>query len=541
MSFAVCRWPLAVGLALVAAPALSAQSLPTTDPVLKRIWEEGMDRSQVYDLAQTLLDSVGPRLTGAPGMKAASDWVISTYGKWGITARAENYGTWRGWRRGTSHLDLIAPRVRSLEGGLLAWSVGTPKGRPVEADVVLLPDLADSTAFAAWLPSVKGKYVALSFPQPTCRPDPAWEEYAQGDPRMQAMMRMFGGQGPPQNAFTRMRAARAAADSAWRQRVAKTGKNANALRDAIAAAGAAGLLVNDWSQGYGVTRVFDARTDKAPVYWLSCEDYGLVARLAERKQGPRVRALADAEFTGEVPAFNTIAEITGTEKPNEYVLLSAHFDSWDGGSGATDNGTGTVMMMEAMRILKATYPNPKRTILVGLWNSEEQGLNGSAAFVKDHPDVIAGLQALFNQDNGTGRVASASTLGLVGATEALGRWFGRLPSELTREIRLDLPGNPSGGGTDHASFICAGAPAMGLNTDPWDYFTYTWHTQRDTFDKIVIENLRANATLVAMLAYLAADDPETTGREQRIVSPNPRTGEPGRWPQCEDGARVWER
>jgi hypothetical protein len=523
-----------------AAPA-AAQSLPTNDPVLKAIWQQGTDSSQVYPLAQTLLDSIGPRLTGAPGMKAASDWVIGMYSRWGIPARAENYGTWKGWRRGTSHLDLVAPRVRSLEGGLLAWSIGTPRGRPVEGDVIVLPDLADSAAYAAWLPSVKGKYVALAFPQPTCRPDAAWEEFVQGDPRTEAIARFFGAGGPVQNAFTRMRRDRAAADSAWRRRVAKTGRNATALRDAIAGAGAAGILVSDWSQGYGATRVFDARTEQAPVYWLSCEDYGLVARLAERNQGPRLRAQSDAEFTGEVPTFNTVAEIRGTEKPDQYVVLSAHFDSWDGGSGATDNGTGTIMMMEAMRILKAGYPNPKRTILVGHWNSEEQGLNGSAAFAKDHPEVLAGLQALFNQDNGTGRVATISPLGLMGAAEALGRWYSQLPGELTRDVRLDLPGNPSGGGTDHASFICAGVPAMGINTDGWDYFSYTWHTNRDTFDKVVVENVRYNATLVAMLAYLASEDPEQTGRTQRVLGVNPRTGQQGTWPTCRDGARSFER
>jgi carboxypeptidase Q len=520
------------------AVALEAQSFPTSDAVLARIWQEGMDRSQVEALAQTLFDSLGPRLTGAPGYKAASDWVVGMYGTWGIKARQENYGTWKGWRRGLSHLDLIAPRERSLDGGVLAWSVGT-KGKPVDGDVVALPDVADSAAFAAWLPTVKGKYVLVSFPQPTCRPDDPWEEFAAGPAN--PFGRFFGG-GPVRTAFHRMRAARAAADSAWRARISTSGYSANALRDVLAAAGAAGILTSEWSQGYGTVRVFDARTDKAPVYWLSCEDYGLVARLAEHHQGPRVRATATSEFTSQVASFNTVGEITGQEKPNEYVLLSAHFDSWDGASGATDNGTGTITMMEAMRILKAVYPNPKRTILAGHWDSEEEGLNGSGAFAADHPEVLSGLQALFNQDNGTGRVSSISGNGLVGATEALARWYGQLPSELTRGIRLDVPGSPSSGGTDHASFICHGAPAFGLGSDGWDYFTYTWHTNRDTFDKVAIENVQYNATLVAMLAYLAANDPETVGRERRVmVGTNPRTGEPNTWPTCREPARTFNR
>jgi len=198
-------------------------------------------------------------------------------------------------------------------------------------------------------------------------------------------------------------------------------------------------------------------------------------------------------------------------------------------------------MMEAARILKAVYPNPKRTIIIGHWNSEEQGLNGSAAFAADHPEVVSGMQALFNQDNGTGRIASVSALGLLGTSDALGRWFTQLPDEMMRDTRLDLPGNPSSGGTDHASFICAGAPAVGLNSEPWDYFQYTWHTNRDTYDKLVMEDVRHNATLVAMLAYLASEDPVTTGREHRVMGINARTGRQGEWPTCREPDRAWSR
>lgn len=520
------------------APAV-AQTFPTGDPVLRRIWTEGMERSQVERLAQTLMDSIGPRLTGSPGMRAASDWVIRTYADWGIAARAENYGTWRGWRRGLGHLDLIRPRVRALEGDLLAWSPGTPRGRPVEGPVVVLPEVPDSAAFAAWLPSVRGKFVAISFPPPTCRPDEAWERFAgAAGPRRGGFP--FGGPTGP-TLFERLRQERAAADSAWSRRLAATGYPGRALPGALEHAGALGVLTTNWPQGYGATRVFDARTATVPTFWLGCEDYGLVARLAERNQGPLLRAQADAEFLGEVPNFNTIAEIRGAARPDEYVVLSAHFDSWDGGSGATDNGTGTVIMMEAMRLLRAAYPSPARTVVAGHWNSEEQGLNGSRAFAADHPEVVAGLQALFNQDNGTGLVTTISPLGLLGGADALPRWFARLPTDLTRDLRLDLPGSPSGGGTDHASFICAGAPAVSLGSDSWDYFNYTWHTNRDTFDKVALDNVRRNATLVAMLAYLAASDTARVGRDRRDLPVSPRSGQPQAWPECRDGARTWNR
>ena len=525
-------------VALLIPTGLVAQSFPTDNPIIKAIWDEGMNRSQVYDLSQTLNDSLGPRLTGSPNLAGAADWVIQSYEQWGIPARTEQYGTWPGWRRGTSHVDLIQPRVRSLNGVLLAWSPGTPDGRAVEAQVVTLPDFPNADAFTSWLPEVEGKFVAISFPQPTCRPDGAWQEYAGTDPMAQMRARFGGGGGTPATPYTRMRDARQAADSAWRARIAKTGLNARTLPAAIGEAGAAGILTSEWPNGYGATRIFQGRTNDAPTFSLSCEDYGLVARLAENNQGPVLRAQADAEFLGDYPAINTVGQITGNEKPDEYIVLSAHFDTWDGSSGATDNGTGTIIMMEAMRILKAVYANPKRTIVAGHWNSEEQGLNGSSAFATDHPEVIAGAQAVFNQDNGTGLISSLSTMGLLGQSEFLGRWVGQLPDNLTRNLRVQLTGSPSRGGSDHASFICHGAPAFGLGSDSWDYFSYTWHTDLDTFDKVVIENVRQNAVLTAMLAYLAAEDPETMPRDQRVLPPNRRTGEPGQWPTCRDGART---
>lgn len=269
---------------------------------------------------------------------------------------------------------------------------------------------------------------------------------------------------------------------------------------------------------------------------LSCEDYGLVYRLTEKNQGPVVRAFADAEFQGEIPVFNTIAEIRGTERPDEYVMLSAHFDSWDAASGATDNATGTITMLEAIRILRQVYPNPKRTILVGHWNGEEQGLNGSRAFVEDNPKVVTGLQALFNQDNGTGRVVNMSAGGLVGAAPFLAEWLSKVPNEISRHITFQFPGTPAGGGSDHASFLCSSAPGFSLGALNWEYGTYTWHTNRDTYDKVIPDEIRNNAVLTAMLTYLAAEDTRTVPRQQRIM-PVGANGQPGVWPACVPATR----
>ncbi len=496
---------------------LPAQSFPVADPVLKRIWSLGMDSSHTYELAQALMDSVGPRLTASPGHKAGNDWLVSKYKSWGISAQNTQYGTWRMWRRGTTHLDLVSPRVRSLEATMLAWSVGT-KGKS-EGKVIILPDVADSQAFKRWLPTAKGNFVLVSFPQPTCRPDSAVKQFA-----LPAT-------------FDKLIKERQEARDAWTKRVERTGLRGDALNVALADAGARGVITSLWSQGWGVQKIFSTRATKAPVLDVSCEDYGLLFRLAERNQSPVVRLEAESEALGEGPVFNTIAEIRGSEKPDEYVMLSAHFDSWDGGSGATDNGTGTITMLEAARILSQVYPKPKRTIIIGHWGGEEQGLNGSRAWAADHPQVVERMQALFNQDNGTGRIETISMQGLVGATPSLSGWLTRVPSEITTNIKLQLPGTPSGGGTDNAAFVCYGAPAFNLSSLNWEYGTYTWHTNRDTFDKIIFDELKSNATLAAMLVYLAAEDPTFTGRDRRVMPLN-RSGEQTRWPTCQTPARA---
>ncbi len=516
-------WSILVALLLAA--NIGAQQFPTDDPVLRAIWEEGTTRGQTWSLAQTLMDSIGPRLTGTPGQEAAADWVIRKYTEWGIEARNETYGTWRGWRRGITHVDLMEPRVRSLEAMMLAWSPGSSGMRTGEA--IVPPEFESAADFESWLTQVEGKFVLLSAPQPTCRPDDNWEEYA------------------TESSFAALREERANDARAWAQNWARSGITASprALTGAIAAAveeaGAAGVLTSRWSNGWGVQKIFSASTSRIPTIDVSCEDYGLVYLLAHGGQGPVLRVHADAEFTGEVPVANTIGMIRGSELPDEYVVLSAHFDSWDGGSGATDNGTGTITMLEAMRILSEVYPQPKRTILVGHWNGEEQGLNGSRSFAADHPEVVDGLQVLFNQDNGTGRVVSISMQGLTGAGAYFADWLSQIPSEISQQIKLNVPGNPGSGGSDYASFICAGAPAFSLSSLRWEYRTYTWHTNRDTFDKVVFDDLRNNAILTAMLVYLASEEPDRLPRDRRTQVFNARSGRESTWPTCRDGARSF--
>ena len=405
---------------------------------------------------------------------------------------------------------------------MLGWSPGTDG--PVEADVLMLPRFSSRAEFESWLPQVDGRDGG------PCR-----------CPRSPAARTSRGSITRRRGRSSASSSKRAEERQAWGQSLRAIGSDYVArLEDA----GAVAVFSGRWSAGWGADKVFTANTSSIPAIHLSCEDYGLLARLAERGQSPRIRLDAEAEFLGEVPAYNVIGRIPGTELPNEYVLLSAHLDSYDGASGATDNGTGTIMMAEAMRILREAYPNPRRTILVGHWGGEEQGLVGSSAFREDNPEIIDGMQAAFNQDNGTWRIDFIRMQGFIGAGEHFARWFAKIPSEITDHIELDAPSVPEGivlpgrplrqvsGGSDHMTFVCVPVPAFRFQSNYPDYRQYTWHTNIDTFDKIVFDDLRNNATLAAMVAYMASEDPERVPRDRRLLPPDPRTGQPGRWPQC---------
>jgi hypothetical protein len=512
---------------LVAVPSIAAaQDLPTGDTVIRRIYEEGMLHSNAYRFGQSLMDSIGPRLTGSPQNRAANDWLIKTYAAMGVTAKNEQYGTWRDWTRGTSTLTLTAPRRAKIDGKVVPWSPGTPRGG-VEGEVVIIPPASvtkDSAGFMAWLGTTKGKIVLTAFPQPTCRTDESWATWAGRD------------------GLAAMAAERDTARREFSTRTAVLGRNARNLPQLAEAAGAVAVLGSSWSRGWGTNKMQSgARTTTIPQFDVSCEDYGLLARLAENNQHPRLHLETDAHLAPEEsPVFNTIATVRGSEKPNEYVMLSAHLDSWDAATGATDNGTGTVVMLEAMRILRAAYPNPKRTIIAGHWSGEEEGDIGSSAWAADHPEILGNLQALFNQDNGTGNIDRVVTNGFVDAAPFIARWMSRMPADITGNIGIELPGIAHNESTDSDAFDCRDAPGFMLNSADWDYGTYTWHTNRDTFDKISWAEVEKNATFVAMLVYEASEDPSAVPHTRRI--PPVAAGGRGRGapPRCNTAPRSYK-
>ncbi|MGB3774326.1 MAG: peptidase M28, partial [Leeuwenhoekiella sp.] len=273
-------------LFLLTSPLIFAQQ----EQIIQGIMSEAKENSQLEPLAHELLDVVGPRLVGTPQLKNAHDWAVEKYKSWDIAAENQQWGTWKGWERGTTHIDMISPRVVSLEGQQLAWSPGTSK-KGVTAEVIILPEAKDSVAFKNMMSSVKGKFVMISQYQPTGRPDYNWEEFA------------------TDSSFTKMKSDREKISDAWDTRVEKTGYTSRTLPQALEKAGAAGIITSYWSRGFGVNKIFGARTTEIPTVDISLEDYGMLYRRAETGDKPEIKITAESKDLGEVPTFNTIARM----------------------------------------------------------------------------------------------------------------------------------------------------------------------------------------------------------------------------------------
>ena len=499
-----------LGLALLVLMSFSSFS-QEKDEIIDGIVKEVYENSQLEALGHELMDDIGPRLVGTPQMQQAHDWAVAKYNSWGISAENQKWGEWKGWERGITHIDMVHPRIQTLVGTQLAWSPST-SSKGVTAELIVLPEVKNETEFKNWLPNVKGKLVMIAMKEDTGRPDYNWEKYATPE------------------SFQKMKDERKAQTLAWRENMRNMDYNKRTIVEVLENAGAVGIVDSYWSKGFGAHKIFGARTKKIPTVDIELEHYTMLYRMVEHGDKPKLRIVAQSKDLGMQPTFNTIAEIKGTEKPDEYIILSAHFDSWDGGTGATDNGTGTLVMMEAMRVLKKLYPNPKRTIIAGHWGSEEQGLNGSLAYVEDNPNIVKNIQAVFNQDNGTGRVVKINGAGFLHSYEYISRWLSAVPDTITTHIETSFPGSPSSGGSDNASFVMAGAPAFNLSSLSWDYWNYTWHTNRDTYDKIVFDEVKNNVILAAIMTYMASEDESRTSREKISLPINKKTGEPQQWP-----------
>lgn len=496
--------------------AQNAVSQEKLNPVVQNFVNEVNNNSQLETMAYELLDGIGPRLIGTPEMLAANEWTANKLKSWDIEASLQQFGTWKGWQRGITHVDMTFPRMKSLSATQLAWSPATKKA--VEAEVIILPKVSSKAEFDRWISSVKGKVVLIAKYQKIGRSDDQIKEFA--TPEL----------------YEKLKKEKEQASKEYQNYIKSIGYNNETLPEALEKAGAAGIAISNWTGIMGANRIFEAKTKNIPMFDIELEDYGMLYRMAENGAKPKIRMELKSKILPEAKSFNTIGMIKGKEKPDEYVILSAHLDSWDGAQGATDNGTGVLTMLEAMRILKKYYPDNKRTIIVGLWGSEEQGLNGSRSFVADHPEIVKGVQAVFNQDNGTGRVVNIGGQGFVHAYDYLGKWLNAVPKNIKSQIKTDFPGTPGGGGSDHASFVAAGVPSFGLGSLNWGYFGYTWHTTKDTYDKIIFDEVKSNVILTATLAYMASEDPEFSNREKRAM-PLDDKGQITKWPEVRKAVR----
>ena len=514
-------------LAAAAATFASAQSEKLDYAMLGRIRDEGLNRSQVMDHVSWLSDVYGPRLTGSPGIQQASEWTMKTFREWGLAnVHQERWSFGKGWSLVRFSAHLVEPQIQPLIGFPQEWSSGT-KG-PVTADLVRV-QIANEADFEKYRGKLAGQIVLAQ---------PARKVRMLEGP---IILRMTP-ENIAESETTPMPAPAGGGrgnQAAFRQKVsdfyAKEGVVAILDRggDSDMAAGGSDL---SWQQQHpdGGT-IFpsgsSARDDKAgksvPVIALAVEHYNRMVRVLDKNLPVKVELNVETRFYDEnTPnGFNTLAEIPGGDLASEIVLLGAHFDSHPYATGATDNATGSGAMMEAMRILKTVGAKPRRTIRIGLWGGEEQGLLGSRAYVREHiADVEtmalkpehAKLAAYFNSDNGTGKVRGIWLQGNMAARPIFDAWMAPL-----HDLGVTLIGPRSVVSTDHVSFDNAGVPAFQFLVDRLEYNSRTHHSNMDTFDRVQRDDMIQQATVIAVFAYDAAMRDEQLPRK---ALPAPQKG-----------------
>ncbi len=497
-------------LALFALPAMLALAAPARGQmareavdvdVVRQIREEGLERSHIEELARYLTEVNGPRLTGSPGMKKAHEWTAKTFEGWGL----ENIviEPWGEFGRGWSHEDykgrILTPWVQPLHGQPLAWTGSTDGTVRGAAVIVKAETVADLGAYRGQL---DGTFVLMEDMQEVV------PEFDHQDRRSSLESLLAP---PPEAArpgpanvdreamFARMRAQR---------------EVRNAVQRMVEAEGALGFLRVS-SRDDGVIRGGSAGSREAgapeglPHVALSREQYNQIYRNVEAGVPVEIELMVKNRFhEDDLQQYNSLADIPGTDKADEYVMLGAHLDSWHMGGGATDNASGSVVMMEAMRILKTLGLEPRRTIRIALWSGEEQGLLGSRNWVSNHTELHDQISAYVNVDNGTGRVRgiwSQSNEKVIPVFEQILWPF--------RDLGVVAVKHGNTGGTDHLAFDGAGIPGFNFIQDPIEYGINTHHTELDTFDHLVIDDLKQAATVVAATVYALAMRDEMVPRK----------------------------
>ncbi len=454
--------------------------------VTRAILEEIDKNSELMANLEYLCDMIGPRLTGSDNLTRASAWTQEKFRSYGLENVAlEPWTIPHSWSRGTAFGRVVEPASQRLYLESAGWAPST-KG-PTRGPVVHLnfEDLDDLSNYQGKL---KGAWVVL-FP-PSVQPSPK-QPKPQPNP---------------------MRALRNAKGLREYLRLFRT------LDEFLASEGVAGVL-RDSNKEHALIDMTGATLDysigKVPSAFLSNESYCLLWRLMKR--GPVQVEIDIKNGVGdEVTVYNTVAEIRGAEQPDEVVIIGGHIDSWDLGTGATDNGTGITAVMEAARALKAVGVKPRRTIRFVLWSGEEQGLHGSRAYVKAHKDQMDKISAVLVHDMGTGRVKSIGLQGRYDLREAMDG----VVSPFKEAVGLDELSLRDMGGTDHLSFLPHGVPAFAVVQDEAEY-RKTHHTASDTFEKVYPDEANQGAKVLAAWAYNVAMLPDVLPRDPKPAEPNP--------------------
>lgn len=490
--------------------------------IVQKIRKEGLENSKVMDIAFQITDVAGPRLSNSPGLKRAQEWAVKQFTEWGLkNVHLESWGKFgKGWQIDKYYAATTLPYYHAIIASPKAWTPGT--NGPIKSEVILIK--ADTiTDLAKYKGKLAGKIVM--FDQMTLQP-------LQNTYKPDAVRHT-------DSVLTKMEQAAAQA-----QRPARPAGNNNMMaqmlkmRETRAAMAAMLLeenvgLILTYARGNhgtfftsnGASYALDAKP-VSPELEVSAEDYLHLLRLLRAGKPVEIEADIKTSFFDKDPdGYNVIAEIPGTDKKlkDEVVMIGGHYDSWHSATGATDNAAGSAVMMEAMRILKSINYKPKRTIRIALWSSEEQGLFGSKGYVAKHygdpktmvltPDQKK-ISAYYNLDNGTGAVRGIYLQGNEAAGPIFKEWLTPFNDIGAKTVTIS-----NTGGTDHQAFDAVGIPGFQFIQDPMDYNTRTHHSNQDTYDRLVEEDLKKSATIIASFVYNTSERLQQIPRKELPKAP----------------------
>lgn len=482
------------------------------------------DDSKVMELMHKLTDQYGPRLTNSPQYWKAGDWAIEQMKEWGLSEpRREIWATPTdnpipSWQLKSYSGAMVEPAYMPIIGLPAAWTGGT--NGPLTAEAILAP-IQSAPDMEKWHGKLAGKYVlAVTPPELAFPTTPLARRYTPDELTDLAteLIPTAGGRGGRRGIAFGGRNMSIEEYRAFQERMRAFFKDEKVAGTIIAnERGQSGTLF-----GGGASKRMD--TANPPAISVTAEHYNRIARLLQHNTPVKLMFDIKVDFdTSKTDSFNLVAEIPGGAKKDEVVMLGGHFDSWHYGAGATDNAAGSAVAMEVMRLLKSLNLKMDRTVRIGLWGGEEQGLLGSRAYVKAHfadPEVMkpaaehAKLAGYFNIDNGTGRIRGVYLQGNEMMRPIFEQWFGAV-KDLTNGVVTIR----DTGGTDHLSFVAVGLPGFQFIQDPMDYDTRTHHSNMDVYDRIQPADMKQMAIIEAAFVYLTATRPEML---PRVDLPAPR-------------------